>query len=277
MPEFNGFKISNISSLNEGEVKNEFNSLVGSINLTQEEDYDCTKSNVWSYRKSTDVREGVNIKLGNMCNGFPFDIEGIPFVNSECAYIAGVYAHPDPDCVKIQGLISSEINGQRCKRIYRRLPEFTQHAREDFYSYNVQWMLFVIWQKSLKNKDFAELLKKIPIDAHVVENTSLHHGETATFWGAKNMKLMSARKEIERIVSESQYFRYKYQLTEAQMLASNSVNDIGHFIGKNVMGKIIKMCSLSLIYGQEPPIRHSLLHEKELMLGGNRIDFLKAI
>ncbi len=276
MNEFNKIKIINIDSLSEIEVKLEFNRLVGSINLTQQENYDCTRLNVWSYRKATDVRDGVNIKFGNMCNGFPFDIACIPFVNSECAYVAGAFAREDPESARIQRLITLETNGQKCKRIYRRLPEFTQYMRDDFYTYNVQWMLYLIWQKCQQNDSFAEMLKKIPFDAHVVENTSLHHGESATFWGARNTDLMTVRKEIEDEIARNQFFKYKYQLKEAQMLASNAVNDIGCFIGTNVMGKIIKVCSLSLIFGQEPPIDYNLLMKKGLTICGNRINFPMA-
>jgi len=276
MPEFSGFKISNIFSLNDVEINNEFNRLVDTINLTQEENYDCTKLNVWSYRKANDVRNGVSIRYGNMCNGFLFDIDGFPFFNSECAYVAGAYAREDPESIRIQRMISSEINGQKCKRVYRRLPEFTQHMRDDFYTYNIQWMLYVIWQKCQQNNSFADLLKKIPIDAHIVENTSLHHGETAIFWGAKNKDLMIAREEIEDEIARNQFFTYKYQRKEAQMLASNAVNNIGCFIGTNVIGKIIKVCSLSLLFGQEPPIDYNLLIEKGLTVCGNQINFPMA-
>ena len=273
MAEFNGLIIRNITELNESNVKNEFSRLVDSINFTKEENYDCTQQNVWSYRKATDIRDEINIKFGNMCNGFPFEIVGIPFFNSECAYVAGSYARQDAENVRIQRLISLERNGQKCKRVYRLNHEFTQHMRDDFYTYNIQWMLFVLWQKCQQNNDFADIVKQIPIDAHIVENTSLHHGQTATFWGAKNKELMAVRKKIEDEVERNQYFKYKYQLAKAQMMASNSINNIGCFVGKNVMGKIIKVCSLSLLYSQEPPIDHSLLTEKGLTLCGNRINF----
>lgn len=255
------------------EIKNEFDRLVTSINLTQEEDYDCTLSNVWSYRKSTDFRDGIILKFGNMCNGFPFEIEGTHFFNSESAYVAGAYANDNQECIHIQNLISNEVNGQKCKRVYRRLPEYTQHMRKDFYTYNVQWMLFVLWQKCQQNSEFASLLKWIPIDAHIIENTSYHNGDTATFWGAMNKEQMAARERIEDEVAKNQTFKYKYQLSHAQMLASNTINNIGSFVGTNVMGKIIKLCSLSLIYNQTPPIDYELLEEKKLFMLGTPLKF----
>jgi hypothetical protein len=266
--EFYGIKISDVTKPCDTQKRIESNKLINSINLLQDEDYDCTSLNVWSYRKGGDCRDGVSLKYGNMCNGFPFSIGGVTFANSECAYVAGAYARKDPDCIRIQKMISEETNGQICKRLYRLLPEYTRFIREDFYEYNVQYMMLVVWKKATLNKSFGDLLRNIPIDAHVVENTSLHRGSTAGYWGAKNKELMAAREVVENEIEKSGQFRYKYQREEAKMLAANSINDIGHFIGKNVMGKIIKMCSLSLIYNTIPPIDFDLFRRKELFFCG---------
>jgi len=265
--------MSEVSTLTEKDRQGEFRRLVDSINLDQEENYDCSILNVWSYRKSGDVRDGINIKLGNMCNGFPFEFEGIPFKNSECTYIAGVYASDDINSVGIQRLISNESNGFLCKRIYRNRPEFTVHARKDFNDYNVQWMTFVVWQKCLRSNDFSDLLKQIPIDAHLVEDTTGMSGMTSTFWGAKNPELHYARNVVASEVAMNRAYRFKKDLVQAQTQATNAINNVGHFVGLNVMGKILKICSLSLIYGKQPPIDYSLLESKNLYLLGKRIDF----
>ena len=83
---FNQIECHNIQSLTEPEKQQEFNRLAGTIDLLQDEVYDCTTLNVWSYRKGTDVRNGIPLKFGNMCNGFPFSINGVRFHNSEIAY-----------------------------------------------------------------------------------------------------------------------------------------------------------------------------------------------
>jgi hypothetical protein len=203
-----------------------------------------------------------------MCNGFPFSLGGLNFANSECAYVAGAYASNDPDSIRIQKMISEENNGQICKRLYRLLPEYTKFIRKDFYDYNVQYMLLVVWKKATLNRSFGDLLRNVPVDAHVVENTTLHNGSTAVFWGAKNKELMIARESAENEIEVSGKYRFKYQRDAAKMIASNSVNDIGHFVGRNVMGKIIKLCSLSLIYNAVPPIDFNLLRRKELYFCG---------
>lgn len=266
--EFNGFKISDIMILSDNQRRIEFEELINSINLLQDEDYDCTRINVWSYRKGGDSRDGVSLKYGNMCNGFPFALGSLNFANSECAYIAGAYASNDPDSIRIQKMISEENNGQKCKRIYRLLPEYTKFIRKDFYDYNVQYMMLVVWKKATLNKSFGDLLRNNPVDAHVVENTTLHRGSTAVFWGAKNKELMAAREVVENEIENSGRYRFKYQREQAKMLATNSINNVGHFVGKNVMGKIIKLCSLSLIYNAVPPIDYDLLRRKELYFCG---------
>lgn len=275
MQVFNGIQLNEIQSLTEQEKQNEFNRLVGTINLLQDEDYVCSTMNVWSYRKGIDVRDEIPLKFGNMCNGFRLSIDGVEFHNSETAYIAGMYARNTPDCIQIQNELSKMSNGFMSKRIYRNQPEYTQHIRPDWNEFNVRWMLFVVWQKCLHNQDFKSLMTRIPVDAHTVENTTGLHGSTSSFWGAKNKELMDVRKEVSESISRNRVFRFKKELEEEQILATNKINDVGHFVGKNVMGKIIKICSLSLLYGQEPPIDYTFLSEKGLCLKGRPVEFLQ--
>ena len=273
MATFNRVEITFDCKSSETERAREFRNLIETINLRHEEDYDCSELDVWSYRKANDIREGVNIRFGNMCNGSPFTIAGIQFFNSECAYIAGAYAGNNSVQEAIQRQISAESNGMKCKRIYRRRIEFTSNIREDFYTYNIQWMIYILWNKCLQNNQFSDLLRAIPVDAHVVENTSFHKGESSTFWGAKNRDLTMARKIAEAEILQRDGYRFKKDREMAMMHAANAINNIGHFEGYNVIGKIIKVCSLSLIYGQEPPFDFELLNEKKLYLVGNLIKF----
>ena len=273
MEVFNGIKIRNKVGLGLAENVNEYNQLIDSIDLGKIENYNCSILNVWSYRRANDIRDGINLRFGNMCNGFPFEIEGVRFHNSECAYIAGAYAGSHPAQLKIQEFVAGEKNGLKCKRIYRRRPEFTVQMRNDFYTYNTQWMIYILWQKCLQNKQFSDLLARIPLDAHVVENTSFHKGAASIFWGAKNRELTIARMDAEKKVTEKGGFKFKKDLVLTRMQASNAINNIGCFVGKNVMGKIIKICSLSLQYGKEPPIDYSWLKSRNLAMYGKMIDF----
>jgi hypothetical protein len=275
MKDFNGIKLSELLKLSKQEQKVEFKKLIETINLRQDEAYDCTRLNVWSYRRAKDVRDGINIKFGNMVKGFPLEVGGVIFNHSEGAYIAGLYASNDQDSIRIQALLSTDRKGLWCKKTYRNKTKYTQFGRKDFYDYNVQWMMYVLWMKSIQNENFGNLLRSLPVDCHTVENTSHHYGETATFWGAKNIPLKLARKAKEKEIKENEVFRTKVEREEAQMLAVNAINDIGVFEGKNVMGKIIKIMSLSLLYGQSPSIDYNLLEEKTLFMHGKPIEFQK--
>ena len=85
--------------------------------------------------------------------------------------------------------------------------------------------------------------------------------------------LHSTRKAVTTEVAKNGVFRFKKDLEQAQRQETNAINNVGHFVGRNAMGKILKICSLSLIYGQQPPIEYSLLDSKYLYLLGTRIDF----
>lgn len=269
---FNGIEIpDDLNLLTTLQKRELFQQLTESIQLLREEAYDCRQLNVWSYRKADDQREGVAIRFGNMLNGFPFDVNGHPFHNSECAYIAGAYGSSDDRSKQIQQQIATERNGHKCKMTYRKRTVYTQHLRPDFESYNVEWMKYVVWQKC-RNADFARLLRQVPIDAHTVENTSLHKGAKAVFWGAKNAELMQKRQAVEAEVGK-QNFRFKKNLKQAQLEAANQINEIGVFTGRNVMGKIIKLCSLALIFDEVPSIDLALLNAAELYLMGERLHF----
>jgi hypothetical protein len=273
MPEFNNVEISNINELNDFQKKVEYSRIIETINLQLDEAYDCTNLNIWSYRNAGDIRDSINIKFGNMVNGFPFEVGGVKFNHSEGAYIAGLYASNDIDSIRIQNMLCADRNGLWCKKTYRNLPKYNQFGRKDFYDYNVQWMMYILWMKSVQNQNFANLLLSLPVDSHVVENTSYHKGETATFWGAKNIPLKLARKAKEIEVAKNGVFRTKAALEQTQTIAVNAINDIGVFEGKNVMGKIIKLMSLSLLYGQEPTTDNNLLESKELYMLGKRLEF----
>jgi hypothetical protein len=56
--------------------------------MVREEAYDASSLNCFAFRHGYDVRQGLSLSLGNMVRGFGFDLQGIHFHNSECAYIA---------------------------------------------------------------------------------------------------------------------------------------------------------------------------------------------
>ena len=49
-----------------------YQSLFADIVLGRMETYDAGKLNCWPFRKSTDERDGIPLRLGNLCGGYPF-------------------------------------------------------------------------------------------------------------------------------------------------------------------------------------------------------------
>ena len=53
----------------------------------------------------------------------------------------------------------------------------------------------------------------------------------------------------------------------------NSINHIGTFEGKNLMGKILKLCQLALVESKELDIDYELLKSKNIYLLGELLTF----
>jgi transcriptional regulator with XRE-family HTH domain/predicted NAD-dependent protein-ADP-ribosyltransferase YbiA (DUF1768 family) len=244
---------------------------LNSIDLFKEEIYDTAKLHCWSFRKSDDEREDIKIPLGNMCKGYPFNIHNYSFSNSESAYIAGMFSNDTEEHKSIQIELQNEGNGYAAKKTIRRKHE--NRKRNDWEEYNVQWMLFVIWQKCLMNVDFRKLLAEIPADAMIIENSTHQHGITASFWGAKNIELENSRDMIEKFVKYDNPYANANELKQLTMIERNKINTIGTFKGVNCMGKILKMCQIALITNSEPPIDYELLRTKKIYLLGELLTF----
>ena len=70
--------------------------------LVREEAYEASSLNCFAFRHGYDVRHGLSLSLGNMVRGFGFDLQGIHFNNSECAYIAGAFSNSTDEHLAIQ-------------------------------------------------------------------------------------------------------------------------------------------------------------------------------
>jgi len=55
--------------------------------------------------------------------------------------------------------------------------------------------------------------------------------------------------------------------------AVTGVYDKGHYARNNAMGKIIKVCSLALKSGHNPPVDHELLNRRRLYFLGELLEF----
>lgn len=250
---------------------------ITTIDLFKNEQYNTSKLYTWSFRKSDDEKEDILNDLGNMCQGYPFKVCGEKFLNSECAYISGMFSQNTPKAIEIQKELQQSDNGYEAKKAIRRKYEQVGLSRDDWNSFNVQWMLFVVWCKVTQNKKFAEKLRKIPSYAMIVENSTFQKAQkgkdTAAFWGMRNQAIKDATQTLESAAEVQNYSASKKDVEKAKMAARNSVNHVGIWEGVNCMGKILTICKHCLDDGTEPPIDYDLLRSKQIYLFGKLLTF----
>lgn len=247
------------------------------IDLFLSETIDCSKYHVWSFRKAEDETEldGETLQnnLGNMCIGYPFIMDGENFLNSESAYICGMFSNDTEEHKSIQKKLQNEASGYSAKKAIRR--KYEDKKRPDWEEYNVEWMKYVVWTKVNGNPDFKGLLMKIPIDAIILENVSFQNKSavTSTFWGARNEELKKCVDIIERYVEYNNPNVKSKELARLKMEERNKIKYVGSYVGTNCMGKILKMCQLALLKGTEPSIDYDLLRSKQIYLLGKLLTF----
>lgn len=247
------------------------------IDLLQFEHYDATKVALWDFRKSDDERDEMPNNLGNMCKGYDFEMDGVHFLNSEAAYICGLFSENTKEHQDIQNELITELNGYATKKVIRRKYEYC--GRKDWEEFNVQWMLYVVWCKCTSNRTFSDLLRHIPSHYTIVENSThqkaLKGVDTASFWGARNTELEEKRDILERYAEMQSQGRKAKDIAQAKMQARNNINHFGTWEGVNCMGKILTICKQCLENGIEPPIDYDLLRSKQIHLLGRKLGFTK--
>ncbi len=238
--------------------------------LVEEIAYDAASLNCFAFRRGTDVRRGFSLSLGNMVNGFPFILNGIRFANSEVAYICGAFSLDTDAHMNIQRQLVACDNGYLAKKAIRRPNESIKRA--DWKEFNIQWMLYVVWQKCVGNSDFAKLLCSLPSDSVIIEDSTYQNGPTATVWGTRNIELkkrMNAyKKEIKQLGLTKAEVKRRL---DAKRLGELST--VGIFKGKNLMGKILMLCRDALIQGCEPCIDYDVLNAAHIHLLGKKLKF----
>lgn len=239
------------------------------IDFDKWETIDATQIEVKSFKSGTDIVEGEPFDIGNMCKGYPFSLNGVVFQNSEAAYIAGKFSNNTKQHLKIQEALIANNDGYGAKKRIRQKNENIARTKEDWESFNVDYMKYVVWQKCKGNAAFAKKLKSVPTTAFIVENSTGMTGATAQVWGCFNKPLMTLRDAKEK--------KYKMEHPKAKKeelnIESNSWNRYGVWEGRNLMGKILKACSICLLNGQELPINYELLRSKHIFLLGKEMRF----
>ncbi len=248
---------------------------ISEIDFFKNETYDAAHSKTWSFRKSEDERDEQLNNLGNMCAGYPFVLDGEEFLNSEAAYICGMFSNNSMEHISIQRELQQESVGYNAKKVIRRAHE--HEKRPDWESFNVQWMLYVVWAKCRLNKDFARILKGIPKNTMIIENSTHQNSPTALFWGASNKELEDDRTIIESEVEILNPYAASKVVERKKIEERNKINDIGTWEGVNCMGKILTICKHCLEDGTQPPIDYDLLRSKQIYLLGKLLTFERNI
>ena len=239
------------------------------IDLSKKEEYDASLVEVKSFRHGYDIVDDGSFALGNMCSGYPFELNGVKFNNSEAAYIAGMFSNNSAEHIRVQNLLIENNDGYAAKKEIRKRNEVIARSKGDWESFNVEWMKYVVWQKCKGNKDFAALLTKIPDTTMIVENSTGMTGATADFWGCFNPVLEEIRDAKEELYKRKNPKAKKEDLNKER----NRWHNFGVWKGTNEMGKILKMCSICLKQGMEMPIDYDLLNSKHIFLLGKELHF----
>lgn len=235
--------------------------------LGREERLVASELPVWCFKKVTDIVEGIEMRLSNMAGGYPFEFAGVNWASSEQLYLCGEFTDE-----AIQREFLSVTSGYAAKRFIKA--KYKAQVREDFQTFRLQWMLFVVWQKCHGSEAFRNKLLSVPEGVILVEETTLDTGGTATVWGCKNPELIAYRKELtDRIKLWSGANLTKKALDHKINIETNAVRNIGTFVGQNNIGKIFMICRRCLLEGTEPPIDRALLNSAKVIILGNRLTF----
>lgn len=234
--------------------------------LGREERIVASECLVWCFRKVTDIVDSVEMRLSNMAGGYPFEFADMNWPSSEQLYLCGEFTD-----YNIQGELQCQTSGFAAKKFVKT--KYKKQIREDFPTFRIQWMLFVVWQKCLGNEAFREILLSIPEGVILVEETTRDTGDTATVWGCRNKELIVYRKRLKERIKRNSINLSKKQLDLRINIETNKVRNIGVFEGQNNMGKILMICRRCLLDGVEPTIDRDLLNRSDIAILGNHLTF----
>ena len=247
-------------------------------------EYDTSQVECWSFNRKDDVRDGINLKLGNMSNGYGVKVLGIDFPNSEVPYQLAIFNN-EKDSIKLQEEIVDPQNGwigrglqMKRKYIYGR--EFKRFLRDSEFEngkemWCFEWMKWVVWEKVRQNEEFKNILLRIPKNAVIIEQAQHRpQKDKPSIWGAWNEEIKKER-DILVTFSEIEHGLSKVEDTVPIESVPYQVNNVGTFVGENSMGQILTMAKLALNEGINLPIDADMLNEAKINWFGKVLQFTK--
>lgn len=237
--------------------------------------YDTTSYRCCAFRRKQDKWKTQLMPFGNMNSGFPFSIRGKTFLNSECAYISGLFSSNSKRHMTIQEQLLNESNGYMAKKNIRAKNESVE--RKDWEEFNIDWMLFVVWQKVKQNQEFRELLLSFPAGTMFIEDVSLKNkpkegADKNVVWGCRNESKKRFYKLVKKY-ADTQTFPTKKAKTDFINEYLWQFCNYGEYVGQNIMGKILTIVADCWRNGTEPPINKKMLWKKQIYLLGKRVHF----
>ena len=135
--------MNELSSISCGSNSTVINDLINSLGRV--EHYDATQVRCISFAKTTDTVGGINVRLTNMAKGYPFAFGGVTWHDSEMLYLCGEFSNASSEHLAIQQEMYRQTSGFAAKRFTKT--KYKKVIRQDFSTFRIQWMLFVVWQK----------------------------------------------------------------------------------------------------------------------------------
>lgn len=238
--------------------------------LSPEEVYDASTLDCYAFRRGGDVRHGLSLSLGNMVAGFGFDLQGVHFHNSECAYIAGMFSLDTPEHTAIVRQLVACDDGWAAKKKIRKAHE--QERRDDWLSFNVPWMHYLVWQKCLTSKAFRSQLLAFPPEAILLEDSTYATSATATKWGMRNAELRKRLTALKRELAMRGMNKATIK-REQDKMRLGEWSTIGEWRGQNLLGKILMNCRDAMLHDTEPLIDYTPLQIARIHLLGRELTF----
>lgn len=242
---------------------------------TEHEHYDAVKHLCIAFRRKNDLWKDMEIPFGNMNGGFPYEMDGVYFHASENAYICGLFSNNTPEHMAIQKKLIAETSGYDAKKTIRR--KNNDKGRKDWETFNIEWMLYCVWNKVKNNEKFRNMLMAIPRNAMLIEDVSFQkisrkEKDTTTVWGCRNQD----KKDFGKLVAKyagTQTFKSDAAKERFENQYLWDFCNYGEYVGQNIMGKILTLIKNCLHEGTEPNIDYALLNSKNIYLLGNKLDF----